>query len=113
CRDLQVDRENCGSCGNVCPVGQACIAGSCRALCGPGLTECGNVCRDLSSDRSHCGGCGVVCANNQLCVNGSCTTCPAGHVVCDSSCVATTAMACHQPVALGAMSQGNVAYSDI
>ena len=29
CADLQTDNSNCGSCGNVCPVGQTCQSGSC------------------------------------------------------------------------------------
>ena len=29
CRDLEADRENCGSCGNVCAAGELCSAGEC------------------------------------------------------------------------------------
>lgn len=35
CKDVINDILNCGSCGNSCPLGQPCIAGTCK--CPPGL----------------------------------------------------------------------------
>jgi hypothetical protein len=29
CYDLQSSAENCGSCGNRCPMGQNCVSGGC------------------------------------------------------------------------------------
>ncbi|MEZ4404956.1 MAG: hypothetical protein R3A52_00490 [Polyangiales bacterium] len=31
CRDLSTDNANCGACGNACPTGQVCSAGTCQA----------------------------------------------------------------------------------
>jgi hypothetical protein len=33
CADLGSDPANCGACGNVCPVNQACSSGFCVATC--------------------------------------------------------------------------------
>jgi hypothetical protein len=35
CKDVTNDILNCGSCGNSCPLGQPCIAGTCK--CPPGM----------------------------------------------------------------------------
>jgi formylglycine-generating enzyme len=45
--DLSNDSSNCGTCGNVCPGGQACMGGQCKALplscqtSGAGRSDCG------------------------------------------------------------------------
>jgi hypothetical protein len=50
CVNLDSDAHNCGSCGNVCPMGPL-----------EQLSCCYGGCTDLTSDPNHCGGCGTVC----------------------------------------------------
>ncbi|MGH2551235.1 MAG: hypothetical protein ACRDHN_17755, partial [Thermomicrobiales bacterium] len=68
CIDTVNDRNNCGSCGNVCANGVPCIAGNC--ICPPGYNLCSDGCKDLASDPQNCGSCGTVCATT--CSNGAC-----------------------------------------
>ncbi len=70
CVDTVNDRNNCGSCGNVCSDGVPCIAGSCT--CPPGFSACPTGCEDLASDASNCGACGTVCRFGTSCVAGTC-----------------------------------------
>src|SRR5581483_4981971 len=83
CADINTDTANCGSCGNVCGAGSACVAGKCVSPCaktqccpagtkvcqGPTGQFCGSIaacagpgpsptCIDTASDPSNCGGCG-------------------------------------------------------
>ncbi len=99
-------RDNCGSCGNVCGNYDQCTNGQC--LC-PGTKEtCGQKrccptvgCFDFSSDPANCGECGKVCSPPS-CVNGACTrvpmcpnTCPPNTVCLMASCICTaTGSAC-------------------
>lgn len=103
CVDLGSDTANCGTCGNICPGGQVCIAGVCRA-CTPDCTGkmCGN---------DGCGGTCGACGAEEACVDGqcepcmgscegrdcgddgcghSCGTCPPGQVCSDGTCVSCT-----------------------
>ena len=58
CRDVDEDRDHCGSCGN---------------RCGPREKCCNGRCRDLISDPDNCGRCGRRCAGNEpRCVEGKC-----------------------------------------
>lgn len=86
CVNLQTDRENCGSCGNVCHGSPSqsieaffCESGVCHNICEAiaGTTLCGGVCVDLQTDAQHCG----TCAND-------CTTTPGGTCVAGSCAVA-------------------------
>jgi hypothetical protein len=47
CSNLATDPKNCGGCGNVCPTGQQCTAGS--VSCGPGQVACGGQCSNLAA----------------------------------------------------------------
>jgi hypothetical protein len=42
CIDAQRDRQNCGSCGNVCQPGKTCSLGKC---CPKGRVNCNGVCK--------------------------------------------------------------------
>jgi len=70
CVDTVNDRNNCGSCGNVCSTGVPCIAGNCT--CPPGFSACPDGCKDLASDSSNCGTCGMVCGAGTSCNAGTC-----------------------------------------
>ncbi len=111
CKNLQVDDEACGSCGNEC---KAPAANDTRWICGPGVqpyhtewrcTEascqiqckglsgdcnddlCADGCEtDLDDDPKNCGACGHACEANQECLQGACI-CPAGTTRCGNRCV--------------------------
>ena len=78
CVNLTSNSENCGVCGNVCPVGQLCSAGVCTTSCAAGLTACGQSCVDLGRSVFHCGACDAACSSGQTCVNGQCVATPTG-----------------------------------
>ena len=88
--DLQTDGQNCGSCGNTCGAGKACVGGKCVQNSCSGATPnlCvvnnENVCKNTSgSDASHCGACNYACSNNPA-TNATSNTCKAG--VCQYTC---------------------------
>ncbi len=75
---------SCGSCGNMCPGGQQCVAGVCEesdagdgGLCPVGTFDCDGdgVCEDLMHNSSHCGACFNVCGGGQSCNQGICSGC--------------------------------------
>jgi hypothetical protein len=80
CKNIQTDVNNCGSCGTVCSIGDACFAGTCALRCPPGLVNLSGSCVDEQTDTSDCGGPGGpsnVCSAGQVCTSGSCSTPPA------------------------------------
>jgi hypothetical protein len=102
CADLAADSQNCGSCGNTCAAGSACINATCVApqppdggTAGPDCPEnttpaspggCstatgGAVCIDTQWDSFNCGSCGNVCPQGQSCSNGNCR--PDTGISCD------------------------------
>ncbi|MFO0563060.1 MAG: FG-GAP-like repeat-containing protein [Polyangiales bacterium] len=97
CVDLQTDRNNCGTCGNVCPSATnatgACVAGRCQLTCNTGFGDCDgnsvNGCETVTSTNiTHCGACGNVCPGvmgaSPACVMGVCgIACPTGFGNCD------------------------------
>jgi hypothetical protein len=95
CEDLANDRNNCGTCLNVCTAGKVCVAGNCQTTCGAGTTICNPgttdaYCAATDVDPKNCGGCGTVCGAGTKCVSGSCTiVCPPGQTSCSGSCVDT------------------------
>ena len=84
CADLISDESNCGSFGNVCPIGTSCINGTCKCL--EGETLCGGRCVDTSFDPNNCGKCGGYCPGEQFCTNGGCG-CTAGNLFCNGTCI--------------------------
>jgi hypothetical protein len=69
------DPDNCGGCGNVCPLGDRYCGGTpndCRPCSTVGLVECNGRCVDVNSDQGNCGDCNNPCGLNQACVNKTC-----------------------------------------
>ena len=84
CTDTSVDPLNCGSCGNACHDGTACVNGKCSCLVG--LELCNGTCTDTSFDSRNCGSCGNICPLGKTCLNGKCL-CPADLAFCNGTCV--------------------------
>jgi hypothetical protein len=80
--DVLVDRNNCGSCGNVCPPGKSCNGGRCGCL--PNEIECPFVgttrCVDPETDDNNCGYCGRGC--NSAGPDGACKAPKNAHYGC-------------------------------
>jgi hypothetical protein len=85
CVDLQSDAEHCGACDNACPMGIACVSGSCA--CPDGQQTCAGACVDTSADPQHCGGCGTACTPNEVCSMGTCTQDCGQQTNCGGACV--------------------------
>ncbi|MHB8419082.1 MAG: hypothetical protein ACYDCL_13475 [Myxococcales bacterium] len=92
CDDVSSDSSNCGTCGNSCAAGFACVEGACLvpSCAGPnaesGYTPCslgggspfepglccGTGCVDPGTDPANCGACGRVCGVSESCLGGGC-----------------------------------------
>lgn len=98
CVNIQTDKNNCGSCGVVCPnypnAITSCVGGNCMiASCNSGFANCdgmlANGCEtNLSNSTNNCGACGNICSfpnASAVCVNGTCSigACNAGFANCD------------------------------
>jgi len=84
CVNLLTDTANCGSCGVVCGLHEACVKGDCA--CSKGYTHCKTGCANLLTDAANCGTCGKVCGSHEACVNGDCV-CSKGYTLCKTGCV--------------------------
>jgi alpha-tubulin suppressor-like RCC1 family protein len=93
CADLQTSEENCGYCGNPCPIGGTCLNGSC--VCPSGMHDCQGMCASNGSISS----CGTTSCNPCTAPTGGVATCdgtsclavcpPATPTLCASACVNT------------------------
>ena len=84
--DTQTDVNNCGTCGNACPVGFAATGATCNggtraAVCNPGgaYIDCDGKAStgcevNAWSDNANCGTCGNVCSGLTSCLQGTCST---------------------------------------
>jgi hypothetical protein len=87
CTDLGRDDANCGTCGNACGAGEACVAGKCA--CSGGEVLCGGSCTDTRYAADNCGACGNVCEGGEPCTAGVCG-CGAGRTFCGGECLDTS-----------------------
>src|SRR5580765_1713206 len=89
CVQLQLDPNNCGSCGHLCSITQVCANGTCEANCPAGYTLCNGACTNTQSDPLNCGKCGSVCSGanaTPTCSGGTCTlTCTSTFSDCNKS----------------------------
>ena len=88
CVDTQTSAAHCGVCGNACPTGSTCEAGTCTD-CPAGQVECNGACVALDgTDSGNCGACGNACPQNAQCAAGECA-CTGGREECGGECVDT------------------------
>ena len=92
CVNISQNPSNCGRCGNLCPPGFVCTAGSCG--CPSGTTLCSNSCVDTQTDPQNCGRCGVQCGPGKICSGGTCVCDPSGGPPCASGCCPSGSTCC-------------------
>ena len=88
CKNLGIDLDNCGRCGQPCQEGAnataTCSGGTCGLRCSPGFADCDlnplNGCETNFSSPSSCGACRNVCPSGP----NAAATCALG--VCGLSC---------------------------
>jgi hypothetical protein len=90
------DKNNCGSCGNICSSTNgtpSCSGSKCAIACNAGFADCdgnpANGCETAITTVTNCGSCSNLCGSTNGtpgCASGSCTiTCNAGFGDCDNN----------------------------
>lgn len=110
CFDRKRDPNNCGTCGNVCPAGTACVKGECR--CPSGTAQCGATCcadcfgeHDLNSG----GTVPICCPSTSVCAGA--TGAQADDQCCwfDEVCLAPNTPCCRSDANGGCVPETNCA----
>jgi hypothetical protein len=90
--NINIDPDNCGSCGNKC-TNAPCVRGKCRPLTCPSQVDviCNGVCTAVYKDPKNCGSCGHECFEGTCVTNfdfkGVCSTCSQENPdECNGSC---------------------------
>lgn len=102
---IDIDPNNCGSCGNVCPepaqATRRCENGTCGiGSCLSGFEDCNGLPSDgcevnVQNNSSNCGSCGNVCQPGTLCYNRRCEVIGYAFGACKTEgCTATFRSAC-------------------
>jgi hypothetical protein len=87
CVNTKTNALHCGSCGQRCGDGRACVDGKCQTGCPGDQILCGALCVDANDNEDHCGRCNNPCNDPFTCVGGECA-CADGEL-CDGDCVDT------------------------
>jgi hypothetical protein len=85
------DPDNCGTCGNRCPLGDVCTNGMCSCAgtsCPAQPNNIPAVCISPGGNGNglSCGACGVACNHPERCLSGQCA-CRPGLAQCSGGCV--------------------------
>src|SRR2546423_1495030 len=82
CTDVSSDADNCNGCGNVCPMGSACIGYDCVACTPKTCAQIGATCGAISDGCGHDLDCGT-CSPIAVCSSNNCVCA----LPCSASCV--------------------------
>jgi hypothetical protein len=75
------DPAHCGTCGNVCPTGESCVAGACLCQTDQECASsqgyligrcCAGKCVDVYSNDRFCGDCTTDCTPSGYCYSSRC-----------------------------------------
>ena len=91
CVDTNTNKDNCGSCGNVCSSGQTCSGGTCEQTCNSGQTYVENLLNVQIQNQTPLIVVIVAPPTEPHAENGECK-CPTGQAICGGQCTETRPM---------------------